>query len=100
MYMHSNNWMSYVPLALGLLIVSIIQWNYRGFRSVVAAIIAITGFLLILFTHQLFIDAFYYQVGATLMFLAIWLNSNMISFFGFIRKTLFGYNNVETSGVK
>ncbi|MEQ9302043.1 MAG: hypothetical protein RIF33_25915 [Cyclobacteriaceae bacterium] len=85
MYMHSNNWMSYIPLALGLFIVGIILWNYKGVRSVVATGLAIGGFLLILFTHQLVIAPEFYHWGTGLMFTAIWLNSNMLSFVSFLR---------------
>ncbi|MEM8896323.1 MAG: hypothetical protein AAGC88_17220 [Bacteroidota bacterium] len=86
MYMQSNNWLSYLPLVLGLFIIGVIQWNYRGVRSALAAGIAICGFLLILFTHQLVIDPIYYHIGTALMFGAIWLNSNMISFFNFLHE--------------
>ncbi len=88
MYMQSNNWLSYVPLLLGLFIVGVVLWNYKGTRSILAAAIAIAGFLLVLLTHQLIISSAYYQWGTVLMFLAIWLNSNMLAFFKFLSKSL------------
>jgi hypothetical protein len=87
MYMHSNNWMSYIPLVLGLFIVGIIQWNYKGVRSAIATGLAVIGFLLILFTHQLVIAPEFYYWGTGLMFTAIWLNSNMLSFVSFLWST-------------
>lgn len=88
MYMHSNNWMSYVPLGLGLFIVGIILWNYKGVRSAYATGIAVVGFLLIVLTHQLIIAPEFYHWGTALMFIAIWLNSNMLSFINYLRSEL------------
>lgn len=85
MYSQSNNWMSYIPLGLGLFIIGVILYNYKGVRSGIAAALAIIGFLFILLTHQLMIDPEFYNWGTGLMFTAIWLNSNMISFFNFLK---------------
>lgn len=88
MYMQSNNWMSYIPLVMGLFIIGVIQWNYKGIRSAYATGIAVVGFLLILLTHQLIIAPEFYHWGTALMFIAIWLNSNMLSFVSYLRTEL------------
>ena len=80
MYLESNNWVSYIPLFLSAFILGVILYNNRGIRTFYAFLVALTGFLLILLSHQLMIPAEFFNWGTMLLFLAIWMNSSLLSF--------------------
>jgi len=79
MYLKENNWASYIPLGLSVIIISMLFLNWRGSRTKYALTIAIIGFGFILLTHQLFFDSFYYYIGAGLLFFGIWFNGSFYS---------------------
>ena len=78
MYLVSNNWISYVPLALALLIITLLWLNRRGTRTWYALLGALLGLALILGALQLILSPFYYNIGATLLFLSIWVNGSFM----------------------
>ena len=88
MYLTSNNWVSYVPLVLALFINLMLLLNWRGERTVNALIVAMIGFTFLLLTHQLILSSGFYNLGAVLLLLGIWLNGSLISILNKIRKTL------------
>lgn len=88
MYMSENNWISYLPIMLSLIIIGLILYNHKGGRSWVALAIALLGTLFILLTHQMILPAAYYNAGTILLFLAIWFNSNFISFLNELKSLL------------
>ena len=61
MYLSGNNWVSYIPLLLGVVIISMILLNRRGIRTYYALLIGAIGFLMILLTHQLVIESVFYN---------------------------------------
>ena len=88
MDMSENNWISYLPIMLSLIIIGLILYNNKGGRSWVALAIALLGTLFILLTHQMILPAAYYNAGTILLFLAIWFNSNFISFLNELKSLL------------
>lgn len=82
MYMAENNLISYTPILLSVVIMGLIFYNRKGWRTWIALVIAILGGCFVLLTHQLILPAKFYDVGTILLFLAIWFNGNFISFFG------------------
>jgi len=79
-YMSSNNWVSFVPLLLSGVIIIIIALNNKGTRTFFSILIALIGFLLVLFTHQLILTPDYYNWGAMLLIVAVWVNGNFVAF--------------------
>ena len=77
-YHAENNWVSYIPIALSMLIVGLIIKNWRGNRSTYALILSIIGLAMIILSHQLIIDSTYYNIGSALLFVAVWFNSNLL----------------------
>ena len=88
MYMMSNNWISYVPLVLALFINLMLFFNWRGQRTFYALLIAMAGFTLISLTHQLVLSPVFYNLGAGMLLMSIWLNSSLISLLDKFRRTL------------
>ena len=81
-----NNWLSYVPIALSLLIVGLIAFNRKGTRTWFALALALLATGLILATHQMWLSADFYTYGTILLFFAIWLNSNYLHTLRFIQQ--------------
>ncbi len=88
MYLMSNNWVSYIPLILALFINLMLFLNWRGNRTVFALIVAMIGFTFLLLIHQLILSSDFYNLGAGLLLMGIWLNGSFISVFNKLRKTL------------
>ena len=88
MYLRSNNWVSYVPLVLAFFINLMLLFNWRGQRTLYALMIAMVGFTLISLTHQLVLSPVFYDLGAVLLLMSIWLNSSLISLLNKFRRKL------------
>ena len=88
MYLMSNNWVSFVPLALALFINVMLLLNWRGRRTFNALLVSLVGFSLILMTHQLILSSGFYNLGAMLLFMSIWLNGSFIYLLSRIRSKL------------
>ncbi|MGY8979034.1 MAG: hypothetical protein ACKVLJ_12850 [Cytophagales bacterium] len=88
MYLMSNNWVSFVPLALALFINVMLLLNWRGRRTFNALLVSLVGFSLILMTHQLILSSGFYNLGAILLFMSIWLNGSFIYLLNKVRSKL------------
>ena len=88
MYLRSNNWVSYVPLVLAFFINLMLLFNWRGQRTLYALMIAMVGFTLISLTHQLVLSPVFYDLGAVLLLMSIWLNSSLIFLLNKFRRKL------------
>ena len=88
LYFRSNNWVSYVPLVLAVFINLMLLFNWRGQRTLYALMIAMVGFTLISLTHQLVLSPVFYDLGAVLLLMSIWLNSSLISLLNKFRRKL------------
>ena len=87
-YTAENNWASYIPILLSLVIIYIILSNKRGRRTFISASIAIAGAILIILTQQTFLTFQFYNAGAIMLFFAIWLNGSMYSFISLIKDSI------------
>ncbi len=81
MYVNENNWVSYFPLVLALIIVGLITLNFRDTRTYFALMLAASGTILVLLAHQTFLTSAYYNAGTTLLILGIWVNGSFLSIF-------------------
>ena len=87
-YMTTNNWVSYIPLVLSVLIFGLLLMNKRGKRTYLSIALCLLGSLFILGTLQTILEPAFYNLGAALLVLAVWLNGNMFSFISFLRSTV------------
>jgi hypothetical protein len=88
MYLMSNNLVSFIPLVLALFINVMLLFNWRGRRTFNALMVSLVGFSLILMTHQFILSSGFYNLGAILLFMSIWLNGSFISLLNKIRTKL------------
>ncbi len=89
LYLAQNNWLSYLPIVLSGLVAFMIILNWRDARSWYALALAMAGGLFVYFSHQLILPASSYYWGATLLLIAGWLNSNLLSFLSYLGGLLF-----------
>ena len=83
--LHENNWVSYLPLILGVFIFFVILINKKGKRTLWSLFLVVAGLLLIFGVHQHIIDQVFYTTGTFIMFFAIWLNGSFLSLIAQIR---------------
>ena len=81
-----NNWLSYVPLALSVVIIGLIAYNRKGTRTWFALGLAMMATGMITATHQMWLGAEFYNYGTILLFFAIWLNSNYVHTLRYLRQ--------------
>ena len=86
LYLAQNNWISYVPLLLSLVIIYILVKNYKDQRTLMAIGLAVSGSTLLVLVHQTIVGPVFYNLGAILLFSAIWLNGSLLSFISQTRK--------------
>jgi hypothetical protein len=92
MYFAENNWVSYVPILLGAIIMTLLLANYRGVRTIYALSIAAIGLTLIILTHQVIIDGSFYTYGTVLFILAIWINGSLMAILHKFEKRISRFN--------
>jgi len=85
-YYTQNNWVSYIPPVLSLVVTALILINRRGRVTFAAVLLSIAGSLIIILTHQLIIPSAWYNAGTLLLILAIWLNGSFSSFVSSVQK--------------
>ena len=77
------SWASYLLLGLTALTLLFILLNYKGRRTIAAALLVLVGSALILLSEFFTFDAQHYYLGSALMLIGIWVNG---SFAFFLRK--------------
>ncbi len=90
MYMAENNWASYLPITLSMVIIAIIWINKRGKRTTYALLSAMVGAMLIVLVHQLILAEAFYYLGTTLLFVGILINSSFVAVYHALKRKLFG----------
>ena len=86
MYLHGNNWVSYIPIILALGIAVMVLLNWRGLRSWFALAFAGVGLTCVILTHQILAGPEFYTYGTIMLFFSIWLNSNLLATIDYLRK--------------
>ena len=79
-YLSQNNWVSYIPSILSLIIIFLIARRNKGIKTYWSLTLATLGFLLIELAHQTYLSQEFYTFGTILSFLAIWLNGSLVAF--------------------
>jgi len=87
-YLAENNWASYIPILLSLVIVFMLILNKRGVRTHYALAFAFIGTAFIILVHQLYLSVQFYYVGTSLLFLAIGINSSFLALYVTLKKRL------------
>lgn len=76
MYMHAPDWTSWLSVGLAGLTLLMIVLNYRGKRTIMAALLVIAGSSLIISSELYTGEITMYYTGAVLLLFGVWLNAN------------------------
>ena len=85
LYPNESTYMSYITMLLALVVLIGILFNFRGGRTKIALLIAISGLSFVFISQFIIPSSLYYYIGVLLLFFGIWYNG---SFFYFYRKLL------------
>ncbi len=78
------HWLPWLSLGLMCLVLTLILFNYKGIRSVVAAGFVLLGMALVGYCEWLNGAMLYYNLGSLALLLGVWVNGN----FAFVYKKL------------
>jgi membrane-bound ClpP family serine protease len=90
-YSHSPDWTSFLLLGLALLTLLLILFNYKGKRTITAAILVATGSALMFLSQFYTFSIYLYYLGTLLLLFGVWVNANFRFFYRTWIKPLF-YN--------
>ena len=81
LYAHTPSWTSYLLLGLALLTILFILMNYKGKRTLIAAILATLGSFLMLASQFYTFDINHYYIGTSLLLFGVWVNASFVFFY-------------------
>lgn len=84
-YMNSNNWASYIPMALSAFTIAMVLLNKNGKRTTASILVAFIGTAMIVGAIELILDSAYYTLGSVLLIMAVWLNGSFLSLISFLK---------------
>lgn len=85
-YNHSPAWTSWISIALAAFILLSLLWNYKGYRTLLAAGLAFLGSALVLSSELYTGELATYYLGAALLLFGIWVNGSFRYFFSVIKQ--------------
>jgi hypothetical protein len=74
--MHSNNWVSYLPILIAIALNGLIIFNPKGAKTFWAFPFSLSGLLLVILSHQMILPSYTYDIGSILLFIGVGINSN------------------------
>jgi len=81
LYHHAPSWTSYLLLGLSILTLVLILVNYKGQRTIAAAILVLLGSSLILASQVYTFSVEHYYIGAVLLMVGVWVNASFRFFY-------------------
>lgn len=78
---HTTGWSSWISIALTLVILGILWYNFRGRRTWFAALLVVIGGGLILHAELFSGSHEVYYAGATLLLAGVWVNASFYFFY-------------------
>ena len=81
----STDVLSFVPWLLSLVVLTMIALNRRGIRTLFAFLTALLGTVIIILSHQHILLPEYYQYGAVMLFLGVWMNGSLMAFLSWMQ---------------
>lgn len=81
MYDHDPTWVSYISIGLALFTFLLVLWNYKGFRTIVAALMVVIGSYFIIDSELRTGDYDYYYLGVFGLMCGVWVNGSFGYFY-------------------
>ncbi len=80
-YQHAPNWASYISIALAILTLGLILWNYKGRRTLAAAAMIIAGSVLLIDSELRTGELTTYYWGVAFLLIGVWVNGSFRYFY-------------------
>ena len=80
LYHSDPTWATYISIGLALFTLVIVLYNYKGTKTIIAAILVIIGSAFILNSEFYSGEMMHYNLGAGILILGVWLNANLMYF--------------------
>lgn len=80
LYDHNPVWTSYISIGLAVVTLLLVTWNYKGKRTVLAALLILAGSGLILDSELRTGQLDHYYLGSAGLLLGVWVNGNLYFF--------------------
>ena len=79
-YHADPTWATYISISLAIFTLFIVLYNYKGIKTIIAAILVIIGSFFIFNSEFYSGEIFHYNLGAMMLLLGVWLNANLMYF--------------------
>ena len=90
LYDHSPTWISWISIGLAALTLFFVLWNYKGSRTMVAAVLVLAGSYFILDSELRTGDVQNYYLGSFSLMLGVWVNGSFQYFFKKLLRPVWG----------
>ena len=81
LYPNAGSIMSYITIALALVVVGSIAFNQKGTKTWIALLLALVGIAFLVAGQFYFISSINYYIGVILLFFGIWLNGSFLHYY-------------------
>ena len=81
LYPNAGSIMSYVTIALALVVMGSIVFNQKGTKTWIALLLALAGIAFLVLGQFYFISSVNYYIGVMLLFFGIWLNGSFLHYY-------------------
>ena len=80
-YMHHPEWTSWISIILAIFTLLMVLFNYRGRRTIYAAILVLLGSSLIVVSELYTGEIQVYYYGVTILLFGVWFNASFMYFY-------------------
>lgn len=80
-YCHDPTWSSYISIALAVFTLVVILLNYKGIKTIVAALLVVIGSISLVWSEMYTGDITEYYWGVFFLLSGVWLNANLMYFY-------------------
>jgi len=79
-FVHEPDWTSFLSIALALVTLMLVLWNFKGVKTIAAAVIILAGGVII-FNSEIFSgNTTHYYIGCSMVLSGVWLNGSLLHF--------------------
>lgn len=81
LYHHDPTWASYISIFLAIFTLIVILMNYKGIKTILAALLVIIGSGFIIWSEMITGEITEYYWGVGFLLFGVWLNANLMYFY-------------------
>ncbi|MEK6780534.1 MAG: hypothetical protein AABY93_02445 [Bacteroidota bacterium] len=82
---HNTGWTSFISIALAIITLIIVLYNYKGRRTLSAAFIILLGIIFISYAELYSGNVTLYYIGSGALLIGIWTNGSLLFFINLVK---------------